>query len=410
CSAKILISDSRKLIDDIHKTEIPQLKAIIFCCGKDKIIAEEKYYSWARLLEIGKAESQECLMEAKRGIKSDSCCLIHFEEESKGIPPKGVKLSHQNILESITAIQDKMGLEEELANKGKPNRILSVMPISHVNALMTDIYIPLLKGWSVYFEDITEKDFHLIKSLKLVRPLYFFASPVLLEIINDFISDARIVRYKNISTKLFFGTFSSERKHRLRKLAGMDKCKKIFCIGGQNSKISDHVFNSLLRLGFHIQEVFGCSETCGPHLWAEFKAKEGWVFTSHSDQKASILEKSELVLSGKNIFLGYLGDEEATNKAIKDDGYHTGHIIKSMKTRDFYDFEAKIENEIKKSLPFVHYTLIIKDEEEKCIDIILYLKTLREENERQLTMEHTRLKKSGYLTKKRADKEKKQYD
>ena len=151
-----------------------------------------------------------------------------------------------------------MGLEEELDDKRKQNRILSVMPISHVNALITYIYIPLLNSCSVYFEDITEKDFHLIKSFKLVRPLYFFASPVLLEIINDFISDARIVRYKNISTKLCFGTFSSIRKYHLRKLVGMDACIRLFCIGGN---ISDHVFNSLVHLGFRIQEVFGCSKT-----------------------------------------------------------------------------------------------------------------------------------------------------
>ena len=62
------------------------------------------------------------------------------------------------------------------------------------------------------------------------------------------------------------------------------------------------------------------------------------------------METGELVLSTKNIFSGYLGDEETTNKVIDKDGsHHTGHFIKSMKTRDFYDYEVKIETEIKKS-------------------------------------------------------------
>ena len=145
------------------------------------------------------------------------------------------------------------------------------MPISNLIALMTNIYIALLNCFSVCFSDITEKDFHLINSLKLVRPLYFFAIPVLLEIINNFIPNAHIARYKNVSTRLFFGNFSSVRKYRLRKLVGIDQCLRLFCIGGI---ISDHIFDSLVQLGLRIQEVFECSETCGPHLWAKFHAEK----------------------------------------------------------------------------------------------------------------------------------------
>ena len=107
----------------------------------------------------------------------------------------------------------------------------------------------------------------------------------------------------------------------------------MFCIGGI---ISDHVFDSLVHLDLRIQEVFGCSETYGHHLWAKFKAEKGQMVNCHKNQKASILETGELVLSGKNIFSGYLGDEETTKKVIgKNGAYHTGHFIKIMKTRDF---------------------------------------------------------------------------
>ena len=50
-----------------------------------------------------------------------------------------------------------------------------------------------------------------------------------------------------------------------------------------------------------------------------------------------------------------------------------------MKTRDFYDYEAKIENEIKKVLPFVHYIHLYNDEQEQFINIILYFKYLKED-------------------------------
>ena len=173
------------------------------------------------------------------------------------------------------------------------------MPISHVNALMTNIYIPLLSGCSVCFVDITEKDSYLIKSLKLVRPFCFFASLVLLEITNDFVSDTRIVRYKNISKRFFFENFSSVRQYYLRKLVSIDKCLRLFCIGGI---ISDHIFDSLVDLGLRIQEVFGCSETCGPHLWAKFNAEKRRLFNCHKNKKASILERGELALSEKHIF------------------------------------------------------------------------------------------------------------
>ena len=128
------------------------------------------------------------------------------------------------------------------------------------------------------------------------------------------------LRGTKTSTRLFFENFSSVRQYRLRKLVGMDKCLRLFCIGGI---ISDHVFDSLVELGLLIQEVFGCSETCGPHLWAEFNAEEGWLFNCHKNQKASILKTGELVLSGKNIFLDILVTKKRQIKSLIRMGHTT---------------------------------------------------------------------------------------
>ncbi|KAK2702199.1 hypothetical protein QYM36_019189, partial [Artemia franciscana] len=93
-----------------------------------------------------------------------------------------------------------------------------------------------------------------------------------------------------------------------RKVLGMDKCLRLFCIGF----ISDHIFDSLVDLGLRIQEVFGCSKTCGPHLWAKFNAEKVRVFNCHNNKKASILETENIELLDE---LGKMEEEMPQLKA-----------------------------------------------------------------------------------------------
>ena len=69
-----------------------------------------------------------------------------------------------------------------------------------------------------------------------------------------------------------------------------------------------------------------------------------------------------------------------------------------MKTRDFYDYEAKIENEIKIFLPFVHYIHLYNDEQEQFINITLYFRTLKEDTLRNFHQGVRNLINSSFST------------
>jgi acyl-CoA synthetase (AMP-forming)/AMP-acid ligase II len=63
-------------------------------------------------------------------------------------------------------------------------------------------------------------------------------------------------------------------------------------------------------------------------------------------EELGVGEKGELVASGANIMQGYWKDEEATDRALKNDGYYTGDI--AYKDRDgFYYLAGRDDNLIK---------------------------------------------------------------
>ncbi|KAE8660820.1 hypothetical protein F3Y22_tig00116951pilonHSYRG00899 [Hibiscus syriacus] len=69
------------------------------------------------------------------------------------------------------------------------------------------------------------------------------------------------------------------------------------------------------HLGFHITHAYGMMEATGPALVCEWQAK--WNHLSN---------EREIVLRGSSIMKGYLKDEEATSKALKNGWFFIGDV------------------------------------------------------------------------------------
>ena len=61
---------------------------------------------------------------------------------------------------------------------GKNETVLSLMQLSHINALATNIYVSLISSATVHFLDITQGEFQLIDILKKVRPIFFLCCSI----------------------------------------------------------------------------------------------------------------------------------------------------------------------------------------------------------------------------------------
>ncbi len=80
--------------------------------------------------------------------KPGKCCCLVYTSGTTG-NPKGVMMSHDNLIWSITK-----GIETVNPNGidlENPGRTVSFLPLSHSGGLMMDIITPLLAGNAVYY-------------------------------------------------------------------------------------------------------------------------------------------------------------------------------------------------------------------------------------------------------------------
>ena len=81
------------------------------------------------------------------------------------------------------------------------------------------------------------------------------------------------------------------------------------------------------RWGSAFSEIYGLSETCGPHTWEPIAVRPGTVGPPMPGCEVRLADDGEVLLSGGNIFVGYLGDPERTTEVLDVEGWlHSGDI------------------------------------------------------------------------------------
>ena len=122
----------------------------------------------------------------------------------------------------------------------------------------------------------------------------------------------------NLANKLIFS--------KLKKRIGFGRAK--VCVSGA-APISAEILEFLSSLDIVIHEVYGQSEDCGPTTFNQpGNTKFGTVGTAFPGVDVKIADDDEILVRGKNVFLGYYKDEEATNKTLIDGWLHSGDLGK----------------------------------------------------------------------------------
>ena len=152
-----------------------------------------KNYSWNSFLELGEKENyHQEIEERKQNIKPNDLATIIYTSGTTGTP-KGVMLSHENIVFTVFATVKAFDLNNV------NNRILSYLPVCHIYE-RTASYLNLYLGNEVYFAESIEK---IGDNLREVKPGYLAVVPRLLEKIFDKIVD-KGSELKGIKKQLFF--------------------------------------------------------------------------------------------------------------------------------------------------------------------------------------------------------------
>src|SRR5258705_2482781 len=129
---------------------------------------------WSVVTELGnKNFDAQKLQQLKDAVSHSDIATILYTSGTTGVP-KGVMLTHDNIISNITAT-------EHLAPVNQEHRALSFLPLCHsYERMLSSLYIYL--GISIYYAESMEK---IADNLKEIKPQIFSTVPRLLEKVYD---------------------------------------------------------------------------------------------------------------------------------------------------------------------------------------------------------------------------------
>ena len=148
---------------------------------------------WSDLLALGKDTStQNYVEERKNNVKPSDLATIIYTSGTTG-KPKGVMLSHNNIVSNVLDSNERIPLASG------NNRAMSFLPICHIFERVI-LYIYQYNSISIYFAESLDK---ISDNFKEVQPNVFSVVPRLLEKVYDKIY-AKGAELTGIKKKLFF--------------------------------------------------------------------------------------------------------------------------------------------------------------------------------------------------------------
>jgi long-chain-fatty-acid--CoA ligase ACSBG len=227
--------------------------------------------------------------------------------------------------------------------------------LSHIAGQMLDVYSATFLGSTVYFANPDVFKGTLTKTLIHAKPTIFLAVPRVWEKLQEKITE-NVAGLSKMKAQLFNWASKSKFDHIQAKLANKgyktlqsyiaDKLvlNKIRCLLGLHetrlllsgaAPLSKKTLDFFIGLGMQITDMFGMSETGGPHtICVPEKNRIGSVGFLHQFNATKIINpdkfgEGEVCLFGRNLFMGYLNSAIKTHESMDIDGYlHSGDLGK----------------------------------------------------------------------------------
>lgn len=295
--------------------------------------------------------------------------------------------------------------------------VISYLPLSHIAAQIVDIYACLTVAATIYFAEKDALKGSLPKTLRQVRPTRFLGVPRVYEKMHEKMleigaSQGFLMRAvggwaKNVTLQHHLDRMAGKPTNSLQfqiakrfiiskvKLAmGFDRCQT-FCSGA--APMNTDTKKYFMSLDMPITEIFGMSETSGGH---SFSTEDAPSFDTIGKGLPGVLTKiknpdengqGELLVKGRHVMMGYVGDVDKTFEAIDDDGwlstgdvgyvdndgniYITGRIKEIIITAGGENIPPNhCEMLVKNEIPAISNAFLVGDKK-KFLTILITLKT-----------------------------------
>jgi len=336
----IFVEDEEQLAKVMQvRDNLPLLKKVIVFRG-ERASNGDFTVGFKEFQEFGEKQSfrykQQLRTEAGEIAGNDLATII-YTSGTTGVP-KGVMLSHENIIFNIRAL-DKIFISS------KGDRALAYLPLSHVFERFNQ-FVAIYRGNPYAFAESLEK---MAENLGEIKPASIAGVPRVYEKIYQRINEQvengpalarlifnwalrvgkRMIPYQEKAEKLpfFLGW-----QFRLANLLVFKKIKERlggkvkYCICSA-APISKEILEFFLSLNIGMYEGYGMTETTAPtSMNYPGRNRAGTVGPPFPAVECRIAEDGEILIKGGNVFLGYYKMPEETKKTLEDGWLHTGHL------------------------------------------------------------------------------------
>jgi long-chain acyl-CoA synthetase len=255
--------------------------------------------------------------------------------------PKGVQLSHHNIMFTARAI-------EEIIELQAGSRVVSWLPSAHIAERNAHHYIPVIYAGSI---TTVPNPRDVLSHLPHVRPNWFFAVPRIWEKLKAGLEAMQAAQPEERRKPVQDAIAAAIERVRLRqrgepvpdeleaKVAAADEAMfsklrdmlgldQVVAVNVGAAPTPADVLEFFHALGIELAELWGMSETCGLGTVNRPGAvKIGTVGPPAPGVEVKLAKDGEVLCRGEFVMLGYRNDPAKTADAIDSDGWlHTGDI------------------------------------------------------------------------------------
>jgi len=339
---------------------------------------------WKELLSPPTPEEEKRLAGIRDKIGENDLATIIYTSGTTGVP-KGVMLSHKNILSNVKACIPCLPRGVD--------RVLSFLPLNHIYERMLT-YLYLYSNSPIYYAESMDT---IGENLKEVKPQMFVTVPRLLEKVYDRIM-ATGGKLTGVKKKLFFWAHGLAARYEIDKPMGawynlqlslankliFSKWREalgnnIVAIASGGAACQVRLIRIFTAAGIPILEGYGLTET-SPVISVNRMEMENRAFGTVGPLipgvEVKLAEDGEILCKSPGVMMGYYKHSELTAEVISNGWFHTGDIgvfqgkflkITDRKKELFktsggkYVAPLAVESKLKES-PFIEQIMIVGPE------------------------------------------------
>ena len=247
--------------------------------------------------------------------------------------PKGVMLTHANLLSNVYAIY--------ALNIVRPQDVfLSILPLHHAYAFTSTLLVPLLCGASVVYP-AGINSLELAKAMKSMRATILVGVPQVFALLERSVNQR--IRGQSFATRQTLRLLSPAAAA-LRRLTGMNLSRILFrkvhdafggriryCVSG-GAKLDIRTARAFTNWGFTVLEGYGLTETAPVAAFTPPRCvKLGSVGRALPGCEIKIANPDEtgtgeVLIKGPNVMKGYYQAEKQTSEVLKDGWFLSGDL------------------------------------------------------------------------------------